>query len=42
MWMCGAHNRVNRLLGKPEFECNIPELDRRWRTGGEHCDDLGN
>ena len=38
VWMCEAHNRVNRLLGKPEFPCLLKDLDARWRTGGPHCD----
>ena len=38
VWMCEAHNRVNRLLGKVEFSCTLSDLDRRWRKGGAHCD----
>lgn len=30
MWVCESHNRVNRLLGKPEFPCTIAKLDARW------------
>ncbi|RDW68014.1 sulfhydryl oxidase-1 [Coleophoma cylindrospora] len=30
-WLCGAHNEVNRKLGKKEFDCNLWE--ERWRTG---------
>ncbi len=30
VWMCEAHNRVNRLLGKPEFPCILSRLDARW------------
>ena len=30
VWMCEAHNRVNRLLGKPEFSCELSQLDTRW------------
>ena len=41
VWMCEAHNRVNRQLGKPEFTCKIDDLDRRWRNGGSQCDDAG-
>ncbi|KAL1500274.1 hypothetical protein AB1Y20_012941 [Prymnesium parvum] len=37
VWMCKAHNRVNSMLGKPEFECVLEKLDRRWRTGEAHC-----
>ena len=28
-WLCGAHNRVNRKLGKEEFDCskvNFPHI----------------
>ena len=39
MWLCEAHNRVNRALGKPLFPCTIAELDLRWRTGGPGCDE---
>ena len=28
--MCEAHNRVNRLLGKAEFSCELSQLDMRW------------
>ncbi|KAG0638446.1 ERV/ALR sulfhydryl oxidase domain-containing protein [Tuber brumale] len=30
-WMCGAHNEVNRKLGKGEFDCR--RYEERWRTG---------
>ena len=30
VWMCEAHNRVNRLLDKPAFPCVLSELDKRW------------
>ena len=30
-WMCGAHNEVNRKLGKREFDCG--RYEERWRTG---------
>ena len=30
VWMCEAHNRVNRDLGKKEFRCDMKELDARW------------
>ena len=38
MWLCGAHNDVNRKLGKPEFEC--ARWEERWRTGWKdgRCD----
>ena len=31
LWWCGAHNRVNKKLGKPEFDCS--KLDERWLDG---------
>ena len=31
MWLCGAHNEVNRKLGKQEFDC--ARWEERWRTG---------
>ena len=37
VWMCQEHNRVSRMLGKPEFPCVLEKLDERWRTGGAHC-----
>ncbi|XP_055350500.1 FAD-linked sulfhydryl oxidase ALR-like [Paramacrobiotus metropolitanus] len=30
-WMCRIHNRVNRKLGKPLFDC--AKVDERWSTG---------
>ncbi|KAG8236829.1 hypothetical protein J437_LFUL017286 [Ladona fulva] len=30
-WLCEAHNRVNRKIGKPEFDCKL--VDERWRDG---------
>ena len=38
-WLCEAHNRVNRALGKSVFSCALADLDERWRTGGKHCDE---
>ncbi|KND93073.1 FAD-linked sulfhydryl oxidase ALR [Tolypocladium ophioglossoides CBS 100239] len=37
-WLCGAHNDVNRKLGKPEFDC--AKWEQRWRTGWKdgRCD----
>ncbi|KAJ6142472.1 Mitochondrial FAD-linked sulfhydryl oxidase ERV1 [Penicillium samsonianum] len=37
-WMCGAHNEVNRKLGKEEFDCR--SWEERWRTGWKdgRCD----
>eukprot|EP01017_Pseudomicrothorax_dubius_P004345 TRINITY_DN10853_c0_g1_i1.p2 TRINITY_DN10853_c0_g1~~TRINITY_DN10853_c0_g1_i1.p2 ORF type:complete len:171 (+),score=29.17 TRINITY_DN10853_c0_g1_i1:29-541(+) len=37
IWMCIQHNEVNRRLGKPEFDCSVENLTRRWRTGDEKC-----
>lgn len=31
MWLCDQHNRVNQKLGKTLFECNMKNLDERWR-----------
>ncbi|KAH8592336.1 augmenter of liver regeneration [Bisporella sp. PMI_857] len=31
MWLCEAHNEVNRKLGKREFDC--ARWEERWRTG---------
>ena len=30
-WLCGAHNEVNRKLGKPVFDCS--KWQERWVTG---------
>ncbi|XP_064627764.1 FAD-linked sulfhydryl oxidase ALR-like [Lineus longissimus] len=30
-WMCQAHNRVNKRIGKPIFDCS--RVDERWRDG---------
>ncbi|KPM04900.1 uncharacterized protein NH340_JMT03998 [Sarcoptes scabiei] len=30
-WFCRVHNRVNRKLGKPEFDCS--KLYQRWLDG---------
>lgn len=30
-WLCGAHNAVNKKLGKKEFDCNL--WKKRWRDG---------
>lgn len=37
-WLCGAHNEVNRKLGKPIFDCG--KWEERWRTGWKdgRCD----
>ena len=31
LWLCKQHNQVNQKLGKPLFECNMKNLDERWR-----------
>ncbi|VDM57193.1 unnamed protein product [Angiostrongylus costaricensis] len=31
MWMCRLHNKVNRRLGKPDFDCL--KVFERWRDG---------
>lgn len=31
LWMCEAHNEVNKKLGKEEFDCG--KWEERWRTG---------
>ena len=38
LWLCGIHNEVNELLGKPKFDCS--SLLQRWRDGPEDgsCD----
>ncbi|KAJ2594318.1 Flavin-linked sulfhydryl oxidase of the mitochondrial IMS [Coemansia sp. RSA 1722] len=30
-WLCQTHNKVNVLLGKPDFDCS--KVDERWRDG---------
>jgi len=30
-WLCRAHNRVNKKLGKDDFDCSQEALDARWR-----------
>ncbi|ODV90893.1 hypothetical protein CANCADRAFT_57300 [Tortispora caseinolytica NRRL Y-17796] len=32
-WICGAHNEVNRKLGKQEFNCNL--WKKRWLENDE-------
>ncbi len=32
-WMCEMHNRVNKKLGKPQFDCQL--VDQRWKDGWE-------
>ena len=38
LWLCDAHNEVNRKLGKPVFDCSTWE--QRWRDGWKdgRCD----
>ncbi|KAG2447963.1 hypothetical protein HYH02_006992 [Chlamydomonas schloesseri] len=31
LWLCGLHNEVNEMLGKPQFDCS--RLGERWREG---------
>lgn len=37
LWMCQAHNEVNKKLGKPIFDCT--KWKERWRDGWRdgHC-----
>ena len=36
LWLCGAHNDVNKRNKKEEFYCDIEVLDARWKDCG--CD----
>ena len=39
MWLCSAHNEVNRRNGKEDFYCDLGVLDARWKDcgcGGEN------
>ena len=36
MWLCRAHNEVNKRNGKEEFYCDMGVLDARWKDCG--CD----
>ncbi|KAJ1347332.1 hypothetical protein KIN20_002368 [Parelaphostrongylus tenuis] len=31
MWMCRLHNKVNRKMGKPDFDCS--KVFERWKDG---------
>lgn len=31
MWLCGAHNAVNKKIGKKEFDCQL--WKKRWKDG---------
>ena len=35
MWLCDQHNRVNLKLGKQLFDCNMKDLDERWRRSSD-------
>jgi len=39
LWMCRLHNEVNEKLDKPLFSCEVESIERRWREGGEECED---
>ncbi|KAG7197386.1 hypothetical protein KM043_018492 [Ampulex compressa] len=30
-WLCDIHNKVNKKIGKPEFDCKL--VDQRWKDG---------
>jgi len=34
LWLCGAHNEVNKRQGKEEFYCDADVLDARWKDCG--------
>ncbi|KAL1530879.1 hypothetical protein AB1Y20_001772 [Prymnesium parvum] len=34
LWLCGAHNAVNRRNGKEDFYCDMGVLDARWKDCG--------
>ncbi|CDF36087.1 unnamed protein product [Chondrus crispus] len=34
LWACKAHNEVNRRQGKPEFPCQMQNLESRWGDCG--------
>lgn len=36
LWLCGAHNDVNKRNHKEEFYCDLEVLDARWKDCG--CD----
>ncbi|KAL4487526.1 hypothetical protein ABPG72_007046 [Tetrahymena utriculariae] len=39
IWLCERHNLVNKWLGKQQFDCSFENLEKRWRTGYDHCKD---
>ena len=40
LWLCGAHNDVNKRNHKEEFYCDLEVLDARWKDCG--CDKHAN
>lgn len=38
IWVCQIHNETNRMLGKPEFNCDYDGLRKRWYKN-ETCQD---
>eukprot|EP00965_Chrysotila_dentata_P111705 3693738-Pleurochrysis_carterae.AAC.2 len=34
LWLCEAHNKVNRWQAKPLFACEMDALDARWKDCG--------
>ena len=41
-WLCEQHNHVNAKLGKPMFDCNMKNLDERWRkSSNPKCESSG-
>ena len=34
LWLCGAHNEVNKRNGKEEYYCDADVLDARWKDCG--------
>ena len=39
-YVCEMHNRVNRALGKDEYDCNPENVLRRWHPSYPHMDDI--
>ena len=37
-WMCEIHNSINKLLNKPQFDCDLCELRWRLHSFGEEKD----
>jgi FAD-linked sulfhydryl oxidase len=42
LWLCEQHNQVNKKLGKPLFQCNMKDLDERWRKSSNPKCQSGN